>query len=178
MTENNDTGPNAPAQRTTHQPAQKAQKDQRYLEARRLLEAGAVTDRRALAENTKTRPEVLYYLAEDADRQVRKKVATNDNTPHQADMILTSDPDEEVRVELARKIARLVPGLPDLEQEKLRTRICTVIERLAQDSLPKCALFWLKRSRIPQPFPNPWCCNWPAMWKKPSPARSLNIRRS
>ncbi|GER06756.1 hypothetical protein GCM10007972_12440 [Iodidimonas muriae] len=137
MTGNNDTGPNAPAQRTPQQPAQKAQKDQRYLEARRLLEAGAVADRRALAENTKTRPEVLYYLAEDADRQVRKKVATNDNTPHQADMILTTDPDEEVRVELARKIARLVPGLPDLEQEKLRTRICTVIERLAQDSLPK-----------------------------------------
>jgi len=109
----------------------------RYLEERRTLEAGDIDDRLRLAGNAATHPEVLYYLAEDAHASVRRTVAANDATPRQADELLTGDADDEVRIELARKISRLVPGLSERESARLRERTLKVLERLAEDTLPR-----------------------------------------
>ena len=109
----------------------------RYLAARRALETGDLRSRRKLAHGRDTRPEILYYLAEDSDVEVRRAVAGNAATPYQADTLLTGDPDEEVRAELARKIARLVPGLSAGENARLRERTLAILETLANDTLPK-----------------------------------------
>ena len=59
-------------------------------------------DRRRLAQSTSARPEVLYYLAADADRAVRQAVAGNEATPVQADLLLARDRELAVRVDLAQ----------------------------------------------------------------------------
>jgi len=108
-----------------------------YTEERRLLETGNTAERRALAAQPGAHPEVLYYLAEDADAGVRSAVAANDGAPRQADMLLTRDEDDEVRMELARKIARLLPGLSQSENLQLRERTLEVLDALARDALPR-----------------------------------------
>ncbi|WP_374762911.1 DUF2336 domain-containing protein [Yunchengibacter salinarum] len=104
---------------------------------RRILETGGHEDRLALAGRDDVRPEVLYYLAEDDSSAIRKLIAGNEATPVQADALLMSDEDDEVRSELARKIGRIVPDLPPSEKRVLRDKAIEVLESLAQDQLPK-----------------------------------------
>ncbi|MCW0180186.1 MAG: DUF2336 domain-containing protein, partial [Zavarzinia sp.] len=106
-----------------------------YEEQRRRLENGTPDARRHLAGQGDTRPEILYYLAEDEDAAVRRAVAANPGTPHQANQHLTGDVSEDVRRELARKVARLLPNLPAGEQDRLRERTIELIEIMAQDQL-------------------------------------------
>ncbi|NVJ70685.1 MAG: DUF2336 domain-containing protein [Alphaproteobacteria bacterium] len=103
----------------------------------RILTEGSQGQKQALAHRTDARPEVLYYLAEDASPEIRRAIAQNPSTPIQAAEKLTSDEDEEVRSELARKIGRLVPGLDAGEQKALREKAIKVLEALAADQLPK-----------------------------------------
>ena len=108
-----------------------------YEEARHVLEENDYDKRLELAKRPDTRPEILYYLAEDDSADVRRHIAQNPATPIHADALLTIDEDGEVRSELARKIARLVPGLTVEEQATLHARAVEVLERLARDQLPK-----------------------------------------
>lgn len=108
-----------------------------YEDQRARLEAGAASDRLALAGSRGTRPEVLYFLANDESADVRSAIAGNDATPVQADQVLVDDKDVEVRCALADKIARLVPDMPDDEQEKIRELTHDILERLARDSMPR-----------------------------------------
>jgi len=124
MTEQTDTQPDTRVSR-------------RYRQERRVLEEGDVEARLDLARDNATHPEVLYYLAEDTESEVRRGVAANDTTPRQADALLTEDGDDEVRMELARKIARLLPGLSSEENRQLRERTLSVLDTLARDTLPK-----------------------------------------
>ncbi|PWR22666.1 DUF2336 domain-containing protein [Zavarzinia aquatilis] len=106
-----------------------------YEEQRQRLEDGSLDARRYLAAQGDTRPEILYYLAEDEDAGVRSAVAGNPGTPHQADRNLTRDASDDVRRELARKVARLLPTLTHHEQDRLRERTIELIEILATDQL-------------------------------------------
>ncbi|MCZ6522561.1 MAG: hypothetical protein O7A68_01670, partial [Alphaproteobacteria bacterium] len=90
-----------------------------YEESKHLARSADVAARGALASRG-ARPEILYYLAEDASPEVRRGVAANPATPPQADVMLARDEDDEVRCDLARKIARLVPELDEGERLKLR----------------------------------------------------------
>src|SRR5690606_18302083 len=83
----------------------------RYEDARRVLESHHKATKRELAARADAPPEALYYLACDDDRQVRGLVAANPATPIQANELLRTDSDGEVRQELARKIARLMPDM-------------------------------------------------------------------
>ncbi|MFA5120755.1 DUF2336 domain-containing protein [Zavarzinia sp.] len=127
-----------------------------YEEQRDRLESGTLAERRDLALHEDTRPEILFYLAEDEDETVRRSVAANPSTPHQADHHLTQDTAEEVRRELARKVARLLPNLPPGEQDKLRDRVIELIDILARDQLPSVRRVLaeeLKRSaEVPKPI--------------------------
>ncbi len=91
-----------------------------YEEARAALESHALKARRFLAGRPDVEPEILYYLAADEAVDVRKLVAANPSTPHQANKTLTDDCDDDVRCELARKIGRLVPGLEADEGHRVR----------------------------------------------------------
>lgn len=107
-----------------------------YEVQRDRLESGQTRDRRSLAAREDTRPEILFYLADDEDVDVRRAVASNVSTPHQADRRLTQDPSEDVRCDLARKVSRLLPDLPPEEQSRMRDRVIELIDILARDQLP------------------------------------------
>ena len=104
-----------------------------YDESKRLARHEDVAVRRELARRTDLRPEILYYLVEDAVPEVRREVAANPDTPRQADLLLARDTVEAVRHDLARKIARLAPTLDSEQREQIRRATVEIIEILARD---------------------------------------------
>jgi len=109
----------------------------RYGKDKDLARDGRSEIRQELATRQDVAPEILYYLAEDDDPAVRRAIATNPTTPRQADLLLTADPDEGVRLDLAYKIGRLAPGLSEAEQSQLQSVTLEVLRALAIDSLPR-----------------------------------------
>ena len=93
--------------------------------------------RRRLAARRDVRPEILYYLAADALVEVRREIATNVSTPRQADRLLVDDVDDEVRCELARKIARLAPSLGPGAKDQVYKLTVEILDTLAHDELPR-----------------------------------------
>ncbi|MDP7548270.1 MAG: hypothetical protein QGF20_13340, partial [Alphaproteobacteria bacterium] len=108
-----------------------------YGAQKQLLAASDLAARLQLAGAPDTRPEILYYLASDESDAVRQAVAANPATPVQADQMLSEDADEDVRADLALKIARLLPDMPHDEQEKVRELTFDTLKRLASDQLPR-----------------------------------------
>jgi len=88
-----------------------------------------------LAAREDVEPEILYYLADDAAPEVRKNIAGNPSTPVQANTLLTQDENVDVRMELARKICRLLPGLSAPETVDLLGQTIEILEILARDQL-------------------------------------------
>jgi uncharacterized protein (DUF2336 family) len=108
-----------------------------YGPEKKLARDGRTEVRQELATRQDIAPEILYFLAEDDDPAVRRAVATNPATPRQADLLLTTDPDGDVRLDLARKIGRLAPGLSRSEQTQLQALTLEALRALAIDSLPR-----------------------------------------
>lgn len=108
-----------------------------YEQARDLLVGSDDATRTELARREDIEPEILYYLATDDSSAVRRQVAANVQTPRQADKLLTQDADDEVRIELARKIGRILPDLDEHDRTRVRELTIEVIETLAQDQLPR-----------------------------------------
>ena len=108
-----------------------------YEESKRLSTSNDPAERRRVAVHDGVRPELLYFLANDPDPSVRAAVAANQATPVQADLILARDGDDAVRQDLARKIARLAPGLSAQEQDRLRRTTYEVLEILVRDQIAK-----------------------------------------
>ncbi|GAB4530433.1 MAG: hypothetical protein Tsb0010_12140 [Parvularculaceae bacterium] len=106
-----------------------------YEEARAALAAQNGEQKRALAVREDAPPETLYFLAEDADPEIRAKVAGNPATPRQADLLLIDDVDEEVRSELARKIGRLLPELDPKSTEKVQLMTLQALDALSRDQV-------------------------------------------
>ncbi len=65
-----------------------------YEQAKSLSTDPDARQRRKVAQQPDVRPEILFYLADDADAGVRSAVAEHRATPRQADLILTRDEDE------------------------------------------------------------------------------------
>ena len=93
--------------------------------------------RAELAARRDVAPEILYFLANDTAADVRLNIAANTSTPGQAHLILARDKDDQVRVALAAKIAKLLPDLTSAETSKVRDLALNAIEVLAQDELPR-----------------------------------------
>ena len=106
-----------------------------YEDSKRLARAEDIGTRRKLAANRSLRPEMLYYLAEDPAAEVRREIAANPKTPVQADLLLARDRDDGVRRDLARRIARIAPGLDAESQDEMQKRAVQVLEILARDQL-------------------------------------------
>ena len=107
-----------------------------YEEAKIIAEKGSVEERRNLASHENLEPEILYYFTDNEAPEVRREVANNPGTPLQADLILAHDTNDEVRMELARKIGQLVPHLPREQNKRLAEMALEVLEILAEDQLP------------------------------------------
>src|SRR5512146_225821 len=103
----------------------------------RILEERNNAAREELAARNDAAPEVLFFLASEGSLKARRAVANNPSAPAHANRVLADDHDEEVRAELARKIGRLLPGVPPDASEKMRALTVETLERLAQDQLPR-----------------------------------------
>ena len=68
---------------------------------------------------------------------MRINLAANESTPRLADVTLASDKEEQVRQELAGKIARLVPDLEPDEQDRVYQATVETLEILARDQTTK-----------------------------------------
>ena len=101
-------------------------------DAMAIAHDGSAAERMALALRTDIAPELLYFLAEDPESQVRRAVAENQATPRQADLVLCHDSDPGVRCLLARKIVGT--GLGDDQRSQLWRMGFTILETLMRDS--------------------------------------------
>lgn len=90
-------------------------------------------ERRQVADAVGAQPEILYLLASDREAVVRRAVASNAATPRQADLLLSTDPDEGVRSQLAVKIAALMPSLSNSQVGQFERMTLEILETLARD---------------------------------------------
>lgn len=98
-----------------------------------IAENGTEKQRQALAQDEHTSQDVLFYLAgADTSKSVRRAVAENPSTPMQASPLLARDPEEDVRLVLAR---RLVKILPDLSQDKYSQLYAYAVQSLGMLAL-------------------------------------------
>ncbi len=91
--------------------------------------------RDALAAQADADPAVLQFLAEEGGVAARRAVAANPSAPGDANLLLVQDRDDAVRVELARKIAHILPDLPKAQGALLTAQTLDVLEQLAKDQL-------------------------------------------
>lgn len=108
-----------------------------YDRAKRIAGDASPLTRRRLAARRDVQPEILYFLAEDADAGVRRAVAANSLAPIQADHALVRDSNDEVRCKLARKISRLAPQLSGDERGRIGDIVFEILDVLARDELPR-----------------------------------------
>jgi uncharacterized protein (DUF2336 family) len=111
--------------------------DLSYEKAREVLESHEEKAQRELAGRSDAEPEMLYYIAAKGPPPARRAVAKNVSTPAAANRLLADDFDEEVRVELARKIGRLLPDLLSSERERVCELTLETLDKLARDQLPR-----------------------------------------
>lgn len=104
-----------------------------YDDAKQRAASGSSGTRRKLAKRANVQPEILYFLANDDDPAVRREIAANPSTPVQADQILATDADEEIRGCVAQKIARLAPDLSDADRDRAGGIVTDILETLASD---------------------------------------------
>ncbi|HEY5336708.1 MAG TPA: DUF2336 domain-containing protein [Rhizomicrobium sp.] len=100
-----------------------------------ILESRGTAARDRLAARDDAAPEVLFFLASEGSIKARRAVAANAAAPAHANRLLADDEDEDVRAQLARKIGRLMPDLPQDASEKMRALTIETLERLAEDQL-------------------------------------------
>ena len=108
-----------------------------YDKAKELASAQSPEARRELAACDDVQPEILYFMASDADVDVRRSVAANRATPPHAGTILATDDDVEVRCNLAQQIGRLAPELDDAARDKVGAIVNQVLDTLAQDQMTR-----------------------------------------
>lgn len=86
-----------------------------------------------LAARTDAGPDVLHYLAGHGGNATRAAVAANAAATAVTNRLLADDVEEEVRAELAIKIARLMPGLSERESSHIFALTVETLECLARD---------------------------------------------
>jgi uncharacterized protein (DUF2336 family) len=99
-----------------------------------ILEIRARETQASLAKRTDAGDTVLQYLAVHGAPATRAAVAANIATPAPVNRLLADDDDEDVRVELAAKIARLMPGLDAGQSARFMALTIETLEYLARDS--------------------------------------------
>lgn len=106
-----------------------------YEAQRRQLAGGRAEDLQSLAAGSQTHPEILYYLARNEDAKIRKSVAENAMTPVQAATQLATDKDADVRLALAARLVKLLPGLSPEKHAQVYAYAVQALGMLAQDEV-------------------------------------------
>ena len=109
-----------------------------YEEEKKIALSGNVKDRLKVAKNPKTHQEILFYMAQtDGSAEVRLAVAGNKTTPVQASEVLSKDKNEDVRLVLAGRLAKLLPDLSRDKQGQLYKFAVEALGNLALDEVLK-----------------------------------------
>src|SRR5882757_88803 len=87
-----------------------------------------------LACRTDAGADVLHYLATHGAPATRAAVAANPAAPAYTNRLLADDESEDVRAELAMKVARLMPGLSEHESARVIALTIETLECLARDA--------------------------------------------
>ncbi len=87
-----------------------------------------------LASRSDAGADVLQYLAAHGAPATRAAVAANRSAPAATNRLLADDENEDVRAELAVKIARLMPGLSERESSHVFALTIETLECLARDA--------------------------------------------
>ena len=103
----------------------------------KILEERTSSAQHELAIRTDAGADVLDYLATHGGVATRRAVAANIAAPPRANQTLCEDEDDDVRAELCRKIARLMPDLSREEALELRQITIEMLEKLARDQVPR-----------------------------------------
>lgn len=106
-----------------------------YREQKDVAHDGDLNKRRELAGGADTRPEILYYLASDPDTEIRKNIARNHQAPRHADILLAQDHDPEVRADVATKIADISAAVSAGTHDNTYRLTMEALEILARDQL-------------------------------------------
>ncbi len=106
-----------------------------YDDQKRLAHDGNFEERRELALRGDVLPEILYYLASDPDTEVRRNIARNHKAPRHADVLLAKDERDEVRIDVAGKIAEITIDLAGGKQDNIYRLTMDALEILARDQL-------------------------------------------
>ncbi len=108
-----------------------------YAQAKHIARYGNYRERAALASDARLPPELSVFLAADSSPAVRMALAHNVATHAKAIEILARDPEEMVRVSLARKIAPLLPERIETEADSAKLLALRALEQLALDQALK-----------------------------------------
>jgi len=98
------------------------------------IRAGTPGGASELAARTDAGADVLHYLAVNGAPATRAAVAANIAAPANTNRVLADDEEEDVRAELAHKIARLMPGLSERESSHMVALTIETLECLARDA--------------------------------------------
>ncbi len=98
------------------------------------IRAGTPGGASELAARTDAGADVLHYLAVNGATATRAAVAANVAAPAATNRLLADDEEEDVRAELAHKIARLMPGLSERESSHMIALTIETLECLARDA--------------------------------------------
>ncbi len=96
--------------------------------------AGDIDTRVRLGASADTAPDLLLRLARDSAVTVRAAVAMNRAAPGEINRLLAADRDERVRTLLARKLAELIPSMPDSDRAQLQGEALAILAALVEDA--------------------------------------------
>lgn len=120
---------------------QKQERDpKRYEEERQKAKSSSTKDRLNLAKDPKTHLEILYYLADDQDKKIRRAVAANPSTPVHVSETLASDEDVDVKLALIKRLSALLPDLSQDQYAHLYAFAAQALGILALDEVLKVRL--------------------------------------
>ncbi len=104
------------------------------LDIRSALERKGSQGTAELAGRADAGPDVLHYLATHGAPATRAAVAANAGATAVTNRLLADDDNDDVRAELAVKIARLMPGLSERESSHIFALTVETLECLARDT--------------------------------------------
>ncbi len=112
--------------------------EKKYGREKEIALLGSASKRLSLARKASTHKEILFYLAEhDPDPKIRRAVAKNKSTPLHASAMLAIDVNEDVRLELAGRLVKLLPDLSTDKQSQLYAYAVQALGTLALDEVLK-----------------------------------------
>lgn len=106
-----------------------------YEAQKKALASGDAARWKQLARDKSTSPEILYYLAQAGDTDIKQALILNPSTPPQAATLLAQDHSSDIRMALAARVVELMPSLSADKHSQLYSYAVQALGMLAQDEV-------------------------------------------